>query len=76
VFGWVYLIILLFLLIVGSKVYYLAPVYPVLLAGARWRLNDWPTDAPGGGWNSRYQPSSLPRRSYRPAVLPVLPLTG
>jgi hypothetical protein len=33
VFGWVYVIIFLFLLIAGSKVYYLAPVYPILLAG-------------------------------------------
>jgi hypothetical protein len=41
VFGWVYVVILVFLLIVKSKIYYFAPVYPVLLAGGGVAIEGW-----------------------------------
>ena len=39
----------LFLLIVKSKIYYLAPVYPVLLAGGAVAIERWPISAAWGG---------------------------
>jgi hypothetical protein len=75
VFGWVYLIIFLFLLITGSKIYYLAPVYPILLAGGavaierlvnqrrlRWLKFALPALLVAGGL------------AIAPVVLPVLPI--
>jgi len=75
VFGWVYVVILLFLLVVKSKIYYFAPVYPVLLAGGavaierwvhqgrwRWLKFAWPTLLVAGGLLTA------------PVVLPVLPI--
>jgi hypothetical protein len=41
VFGWAYLIILGFLLVTKSKIYYLAPVYPFLLAGGAVAIERW-----------------------------------
>jgi hypothetical protein len=41
VFGWVYVLILVFLLVAKSRVYYLAPVYPFLLAGGAVAIERW-----------------------------------
>jgi hypothetical protein len=76
VFGWVYVVIFLFLMIVKSKIYYLAPVYPILLAGGavaierlanqRRLLGSWRLALPvlliAGGL------------AIAPVVLPVLPI--
>jgi hypothetical protein len=41
VFGWVYVLILAFLLYTKSKIYYFAPVYPFLLAGGAVAIERW-----------------------------------
>lgn len=41
VFGWQYLVLLVLLLFINSKIYYLAPVYPVLLAGGAVMGEQW-----------------------------------
>jgi hypothetical protein len=41
VFGWAYLLLLGFLLVTKSKIYYLAPVYPFLLAAGAVAIERW-----------------------------------
>jgi hypothetical protein len=41
VFGWAYLFLLAFLLVSKGKTYYLAPVYPFLLAGGAVAIERW-----------------------------------
>ncbi len=75
VFGWVYLVIFLFLLIAKSKVYYLAPVYPVLLAGGAVAIERLASQRP-----LRWLKVALPAlllaggAAVAPVVLPVLPI--
>jgi 4-amino-4-deoxy-L-arabinose transferase-like glycosyltransferase len=75
VFGWVYVVILLFLLIVKSKIYYFAPVYPILLAGGAVGIERWARQR-RLGWLKVALPALLVAGGVliAPVVLPVLPL--
>ena len=48
VFGWTYVVVLTLLLLARSKIYYLAPAYPALLAGSGVALER--LAARGRGW--------------------------
>lgn len=41
VFGWIFVVVFFFLLIAKSKIYYLAPAYPMLLAAGAVALESW-----------------------------------
>lgn len=41
IFGWIWLIVFVMLLLSGSKIYYLAPAYPALLAAGSIALERW-----------------------------------
>lgn len=75
VFGWVYVIIFLFLLIVKSKIYYLAPVYPVLLAGGAVPIERLANER-RLGWLKAALPGALVAGgvAFAPVTLPVLPI--
>jgi len=75
VFGWVYVLILLFLLIVRSKIYYLAPVYPILLAGGAVAIERWVNER-RLRWLKFVLPTLLVAGglAIAPVVLPVLPI--
>lgn len=75
VFGWVYVVILLFLLIVKSKIYYFAPVYPILLAGGAVAIERW-IQQRRLGWLKVALPALLVAGGVliAPVVLPVLRL--
>jgi hypothetical protein len=75
VFGWVYVLILVFLLVVKSKIYYFAPVYPVLLAAGAVAIERW-VNQRGVRWLKLALPAVLVAGglAFAPAVLPVLPL--
>lgn len=62
VFAWQYLVLLALLLIIKSKIYYLSPVYPVLLAG--------------GGVALEMLIAGRPARWLRPAVVTVVTVAG
>ncbi len=40
-FGWIWLVVFILLLLSGSKIYYLAPAYPPLLAAGSVAVDDW-----------------------------------
>ena len=75
VFGWVYILILVFLLMVKSKIYYFAPVYPVLLAAGAVAIERW-VNQRGVRWLKLALPAVLVAGglAFAPVVLPVLPL--
>ena len=75
VFGWVYVLILVFLLVAKSKIYYFAPVYPVLLAGGAVAIERW-VNQRGVRWLKLALPVVLVAGglAFAPMVLPVLPL--
>ena len=47
--GWAYLIVLLLLLVLDGRVYYLAPAYPMLFAGGAVAMEHW-ADRQHWGW--------------------------
>jgi hypothetical protein len=75
IFGWAYVLILLFLLVVKSKIYYLAPVYPFLLVGGAVAIEQW-VDHYRLRWLKLVLPVVLVAGGLviTPAVLPVLPI--
>jgi hypothetical protein len=75
VFGWVYVVVFLFLVIVKSKIYYLAPVYPILIAGGAVAIERW-THARALAWLKFALPVLLVAGGLvtAPVVLPVLPI--
>jgi hypothetical protein len=75
VFGWVYVLILVFLLVVKSKIYYLAPVYPVLLATGAVAIERW-VNQRGVRWLKLALPAVLVAvgLAMAPVTLPMLPL--
>ncbi len=60
--GWAYLITLAILILTGGRFYYLAPAYPMLLAGGAVAIERW-LASPGWRW-------------VRPAYLSLLAVTG
>ena len=62
VFGWQYLLLLALLLLIKSKIYYLAPIYPVLLASGAVALVDRIA-----GWKVRWM---------RPAIVGAVVVGG
>ena len=75
VFGWAYVLILAFLLVVKSKIYYFAPVYPFLLAGGAVAIEGW-VNRRGLRALKLVLPAMLAvgGLAIAPAVLPVLPI--
>ena len=75
VFGWVYFVIFLFLLIVKSKVYYLAPVYPTLLAAGAVAIERWANQR-RVGWAKFALPVLIVSGGVAtaPVALPLLPI--
>jgi len=73
--GWVYIIVLLFLLTTTSKIYYLAPVYPMLLAAGAVAIERFVN-----GRRLTWLKFALPiiliagGALFAPAVLPILPI--
>ena len=49
--GWAYLIVLLLLLVLDGRVYYLAPAYPMLFAGGAVAVEHWTDRRAGAGSN-------------------------
>ena len=75
VLGWAYLFILGFLLVTKSKIYYLAPVYPFLLAGGAVAIERFINER-RLAWLRAALPALLVAGglSIAPVVLPVLPI--
>ena len=75
VFGWAYLIILGFLLVTKSKIYYFTPVYPFLLAGGAVAVERW-VNQRGLRRLKLVLPAVLVAGGLvvAPMVLPVLPI--
>lgn len=73
VLGWVYVVIFLFLIVVRSKIYYLAPVYPILLAGGVVPIERWVNEH-RCAWVKLALPALLVAGGVliAPVVLPVL----
>ncbi len=73
--GWAYLVVLLEMILLKGKIYYLAPVYPILLAaGAVWvegwvRARDWRWLKP-----ALVAPVALTGIIAAPLAMPILPV--
>jgi hypothetical protein len=77
VLGWIYVAVFLLLLLSGSKIYYLAPAYPALLAGGGVALERFAARA-RRGW---VRPATVGALALGGAVMapvsvPMLPLTA
>ena len=75
VLGWAYLLILGFLLVTKSQIYYFTPVYPFLLAGGGVAVERW-VNQRGRRWLKRVLPAVLVAGGLvaAPMMLPVLPI--
>ena len=73
--GWVYIIVLLFLLITTSKIYYLAPAYPMLLAAGAIVIERF-VNGRRLAWMKFALPIILIAGGalFAPVVLPILPI--
>lgn len=73
IFGWIFLAVFLFLLVVKSKIYYLSPAYPMMLAAGAAAWRQWLS-------NRRTLRIAMPvamtaaSAVIAPAVLPILPI--
>ncbi len=76
VLGWIYVSVLILLISIGSKVYYLAPAYPALLAGGGVALERLAAEGRAWLWPATLGALAAGGLIFLPTSLPILSIDG
>jgi Dolichyl-phosphate-mannose-protein mannosyltransferase len=76
--GWAYVFLLAEFLILRGRIYYLAPIYPMLFAAGAVAMEAWIEKSAGRGWikSAILAPLVVGGMVAAPLALPILPLEG